>query len=152
MSLLVTGSLAVYLAAPEGYALTMSRSVASIRGSAIVFYGKVDTYRGSPLSGVRVQVTSNRVVHPQRGDDRDRDDHGRGHRPPPFDKVTYTAANGTYRIDPPAGRYRLTITDRLGDREVSSSTVIDAVPGHAYDVSATARSDGSVFFAPISGY
>ena len=70
----------------------------------------------------------------------------------PFTQVAFTGASGTYRIDPPAGTYRLTITDRIGGQQISSSTVIDATPGQAYDVTATIRSDGSVFFAPISGY
>ena len=70
----------------------------------------------------------------------------------PFAKVAFTAANGTYRIDPPAGTYSLTITDRVGGQQISSSTTIDATGGHAYDVTATVRSNGSVFFVPISGY
>ena len=70
----------------------------------------------------------------------------------PFAKVAFTAANGTYRIDPPAGTYSLTITDRVGGQQISSSTTIDATGGHAYDVTATVRSNGSVFFVPIAGY
>ncbi len=70
----------------------------------------------------------------------------------PFAKVVFTGRDGTYRIDPPAGTYHLTITDRVGGQQISTSTTIDATGGHAYDVTATVHPNGSVFFAPISGY
>ena len=143
ISLVVLGSLAIYLAAPEGEALAMSRTTAPIPGSAIVIYGKVDTSRGRPLPGVRVEVASTRG-------DRDRD-HDSGWMSA-YDRVTYTGANGTYRIGPPAGVYTVTMTARVHDGKIRASTRVDARPGRAYDVSAKVLSNGSVFFTPLFSY
>lgn len=138
VSLVVTGTVALYLLTPVPGVWALTSTVRSIPGNAIVFYGRVANSHGSPVARVRVEISSKKT----------------GRHPWRFDEVTHTRANGTYRmsIDPPRGTYVVSFTKHYNGKWFIASLGVVARDGHAYDVSARLQLNGSFFFIPLFSY
>jgi hypothetical protein len=138
VSLVVTGTVALYLVTPVPGVWALTSTVRSIPGNAIVFYGKVANNRRSPVAGVRVEISSKKA----------------GPHPWKFNEVTHTRANGTYRmkIDPPRGTYVVSFTKHYQGKWFIASRGVIARDGHAYDVSVRLQLNGSFLFIPLFTY
>jgi hypothetical protein len=69
-----------------------------------------------------------------------------------FDKRTQTRADGTWRVDPPGGRYTVVVAWSKDGRVVSGATDLDVTTGRAYRIDARLQRSGGFLVMPVSGY